>query len=111
LIVNGRLVKDGGGYLLTYPELYASALAARGFNPLGLYRSVTADGRPVLCATCHASEALHEHAQRDANQLARERLPPAPTALVAGVAGGPPRVRVRPAGFRASVRARSSGIR
>jgi len=42
----------------SFPELYASALAARGFNPLGLYRSVTADGKPVLCATCHASEAL-----------------------------------------------------
>ena len=42
----------------SHPELYASALVARGFNPLGLYRSVTADGKPVLCATCHASEAL-----------------------------------------------------
>ncbi len=39
-------------------DLYVAALAARGFNPLGLYRSVTADGKPVLCATCHASEAL-----------------------------------------------------
>ena len=38
--------------------LYASALAARGFNSLGLYRGVVADGKPVLCATCHASEAL-----------------------------------------------------
>lgn len=39
-------------------ELYASALAARGFNPQGLYRGVVADGKPVLCAVCHASEAL-----------------------------------------------------
>ncbi len=39
-------------------ELYTSALAARGFNPQGLYRGVIADGKPVLCAACHASEAL-----------------------------------------------------
>ncbi len=38
--------------------LYAAALAARGFNPQGLYRGVVADGKPVLCAICHASEAL-----------------------------------------------------
>lgn len=44
-------------------DLYVSALAARpgggkAFNPQGLYRSVVADGQPVLCAVCHASEAL-----------------------------------------------------
>ncbi len=39
-------------------DLYVSALAARGFNPQGLYRGVVADGKPVLCAVCHASEAL-----------------------------------------------------
>ena len=38
--------------------LYAAALAARGFNPQGLYRGVTVDNHPVLCAACHASEAL-----------------------------------------------------
>jgi hypothetical protein len=38
--------------------VYAAALAARGFNAMGLYRSVTAESRPVLCAACHASEAL-----------------------------------------------------
>jgi len=38
--------------------LYTSALAARGFNAQGLYRGVVADGKPVLCAACHASEAL-----------------------------------------------------
>ena len=38
--------------------LYQAALAARGFNPQGLYRGVVADGKPVLCAICHASEAL-----------------------------------------------------
>ncbi|HRI13421.1 MAG TPA: PKD domain-containing protein [Verrucomicrobiota bacterium] len=42
----------------THAELYQEALAARQFNPLGLYRGVVADGKPVLCATCHASEAL-----------------------------------------------------
>lgn len=41
-----------------HPELYAAALAARGFNPQGLYRGVVADDHPVLCAACHASEAL-----------------------------------------------------
>lgn len=39
-------------------DLYVSALAARGFNPQGLYRGVVAEGKPVLCAVCHASEAL-----------------------------------------------------
>lgn len=41
-----------------HPALYQAALAARGFNPQGLYRGVVADGKPVLCAACHASEAL-----------------------------------------------------
>ena len=41
-----------------HADVYVSALAARGFNPQGLYRGVVADGKPVLCATCHASEAL-----------------------------------------------------
>jgi len=41
-----------------HAALYQAALAARGFNPLGLYRGVVADGKPVLCAACHASEAL-----------------------------------------------------
>ncbi|MBU6398913.1 MAG: PKD domain-containing protein [Verrucomicrobia bacterium] len=40
------------------PGLYTAALAARGFNAQGLYRNVTADAKPVLCALCHASEAL-----------------------------------------------------
>ena len=38
--------------------LYQAALAARGFNPQGLYRGVVADNKPLLCAACHASEAL-----------------------------------------------------
>ena len=41
-----------------YPTLYAGALAANNYNPAGLYRRVTAEGKPVLCALCHASEAL-----------------------------------------------------
>ena len=41
-----------------YAGLYQAALAARGFNPQGLYQGNAADGKPVLCATCHASEAL-----------------------------------------------------
>jgi hypothetical protein len=41
-----------------YRALYAGALAASGYNPAGLYRRVTAEGKPVLCALCHASEAL-----------------------------------------------------
>ena len=41
-----------------HSALYQAALAARGFNPQGLYRGVVADNKPVLCAACHASEAL-----------------------------------------------------
>jgi PKD repeat protein len=41
-----------------YPALYAAALATNNYNPGGLYRRVTAEGKPVLCAACHASEAL-----------------------------------------------------
>lgn len=40
-----------------HPALYSEALAARGMNAAGLLATV-ADGRPILCATCHASEAL-----------------------------------------------------
>ena len=38
--------------------LYTNALAAMGFNAQGLYWGVVANGQPVLCAKCHASEAL-----------------------------------------------------
>jgi hypothetical protein len=38
--------------------VYSSALAQLGINPAGLYASVHADGRPVLCASCHGSNAL-----------------------------------------------------
>jgi Big-like domain-containing protein/PKD domain-containing protein len=36
---------------------YTAALSARGLSK-GLYRSVVEDGKPALCATCHASNAL-----------------------------------------------------
>lgn len=38
--------------------LYAPALAAAGFAPEGLYHSVVNGNKQVLCAACHASEAL-----------------------------------------------------
>jgi hypothetical protein len=41
-----------------HATVYAAALAANHLNSSGLYRNVTADGKPVLCAVCHASEAL-----------------------------------------------------
>ena len=41
------------------PALYTAALAALGYNPQGLYRNVTADGKPVLCAACHSDVALN----------------------------------------------------
>ncbi len=37
--------------------LYKDALAANGFNASGLYTAVM-NGKPVLCAACHSSEAL-----------------------------------------------------
>lgn len=37
---------------------YATSLAAAGYPPQGLYYSVTSANKQVLCAACHASEAL-----------------------------------------------------
>ncbi len=37
---------------------YQSALSALHLNPLGLYASATSDNHPVLCASCHPSNAL-----------------------------------------------------
>ncbi len=37
---------------------YRDSLAAIGYNAQGLYATVTSDGRPILCAACHASNAL-----------------------------------------------------
>ncbi len=37
---------------------YAAALSAKGYDASGLYANVVTDLKPVLCAACHASEAL-----------------------------------------------------
>ena len=37
---------------------YAAALAAKGYSASGLYPTVVQDGKAILCAACHASEAL-----------------------------------------------------
>ncbi len=37
---------------------YAPALALAGYAPQGLHYTVTQLGKPILCASCHASEAL-----------------------------------------------------
>jgi len=37
---------------------FNAALAAAGYNSAGLYATVEADGKPVLCDACHASNAL-----------------------------------------------------
>jgi len=42
----------------TVPTMYTNILSATGFNTEGLYASVVQDGRPVLCAICHLSEAV-----------------------------------------------------
>ena len=39
-------------------DAFQAALAQAGYNSGGLYLTVTADQRPVLCAACHASNAL-----------------------------------------------------
>lgn len=37
---------------------YQAALAAKGYNAAGLYATVVQDGKSILCAACHGSEAL-----------------------------------------------------
>ena len=37
---------------------YVAALAQFGYRNTGLYDTVVLDGKPILCATCHQSEAL-----------------------------------------------------
>jgi hypothetical protein len=39
-------------------DAYQSALAAKGYNIKGLFATVSEDGKAVLCASCHLSEAL-----------------------------------------------------
>ena len=38
--------------------VFAAALAAKGYDAAGLYPTVVTAGIPILCAACHASEAL-----------------------------------------------------
>ncbi len=40
------------------PDFYKRVLATAGFNADGLYATAAGDGRPVLCASCHLSNAL-----------------------------------------------------
>jgi len=42
----------------SFRDTYTSALATAGYNSSGLYATVTADGKAILCARCHRSEAL-----------------------------------------------------
>jgi PKD repeat protein len=37
---------------------YATALSKAGYSSTGLYDTVTTAGKPILCATCHGSNAL-----------------------------------------------------
>lgn len=37
---------------------YTNVLAAKGYNARGLYATVIEDGKPLLCASCHLSEAI-----------------------------------------------------
>ena len=37
---------------------YTNILAAKGYNVRGLYATVVEDGKPLLCASCHLSEAI-----------------------------------------------------
>ena len=39
-------------------QMYKDALANFGYNAAGLYATVTTDGKPILCAKCHLSNAL-----------------------------------------------------
>lgn len=40
---------------LRNPATYPGILSSNGYNPAGLYRTVVADGTPVLCVRCHKS--------------------------------------------------------
>ena len=51
------------------PAAYTNILAARGFNTNGLYESVVQDNHPVLCASCHLSEAIPDSGHPDVPPL------------------------------------------
>ncbi len=42
----------------SFRDTYKNALATAEYNPSGLYATATTDGKPILCARCHRSEAL-----------------------------------------------------
>jgi hypothetical protein len=42
----------------SFRDTYKNALATAGYNASGLYATVTTDGKAILCARCHLSEAL-----------------------------------------------------
>ena len=42
----------------SFRDTYKSALATAGYNASGLYATATVDGKSILCARCHRSEAL-----------------------------------------------------
>ena len=44
--------------ILLGTTLYQQTLAAKSYRADGLYRTVAVDGKPILCAACHKSEAL-----------------------------------------------------
>ena len=44
--------------ILLGTTLYQESLAAKSYREDGLFQTVAADGKPILCAACHASEAL-----------------------------------------------------
>ncbi len=48
---------------------YEQTLAAAGYSPRGLYATAHDDGRPILCAACHASNALPGTGQPGMRQL------------------------------------------
>ncbi len=39
-------------------QTFLDALRAAGYNPAGLFATVTQDSKPILCARCHGSNAL-----------------------------------------------------
>jgi len=48
---------------------FQNGLAANQYNAQGLYATVVSDGKPILCAACHASNALGTTGQPDTPQL------------------------------------------
>lgn len=51
------------------PAAYTNVLAARGYRTNGLYASAAKGGHPVLCASCHLSEAIPDSGHPDVPPL------------------------------------------